>query len=189
MKSIFISILVVLLFSCNQNRTDNPYILIDTSFGNIELELFPKQAPKTVAAFLSYVDSGFYTNTSFYRVLKNEDLLPSENYGIIQGGVHPTIKTDKFIEHEPTSLTGLSHTDGVLSLASQGAGTASTEFFICIGSQSSFDAGNGGTKDNLGFPAFGTVVKGMKVVRKIQAANSNGELFIKKIVINKIERL
>jgi peptidyl-prolyl cis-trans isomerase A (cyclophilin A) len=189
MKNLFLSFSVLLLLSCSHKKTDNPYLLIDTSYGNIEVELFPKKAPKTVAAFLAYVDSGFYTNTSFYRVLKNEDLLPIDNYGIVQGGIHPTVKNVKFIEHEPTTITGLSHKDGMISLASQGAGTASTEFFICIGNQSNFDAGNNGTKDNLGFAAFGTVVKGMKVVRKIQAAKSNGDLFIEKIKINKIERL
>ncbi len=181
--------MILQILSCTQKKYDNPHVMIDTNYGEIELELFPKQAPKTVAAFLSYIDSGLYKNTSFYRVLKNEDLLEDDNYGIIQGGVYPNLKNVKPIEHEPTKLTGLSHTDGTISFASLGAGTATTEFFICIGNQTPFDAGNSGTTDKQGFAAFGTVIKGMRIVRKIQATKNTGDHIDEKIIINNIERL
>jgi peptidyl-prolyl cis-trans isomerase A (cyclophilin A) len=189
MKIIFYLLLILQLPSCTQKKYDNPHVIIDTNYGEIELELFPKQAPKTVAAFLSYVDNGLYKNTSFYRVLKNEDLLEDNNYGIIQGGVYPNLKNVKPIEHETTKLTGLSHTNGTISFASLGAGTATTEFFICIGNQTSFDAGNNGTVDKQGFAAFGTVLKGMRIVRKIQATKNTGDHIDEKIIINNIERL
>jgi peptidyl-prolyl cis-trans isomerase A (cyclophilin A) len=60
----------ILLISCGRPAYKNPHVIIKTQFGDIEVELFPEQAPRTVAAFLSYVDSGYYTNTSFYRMLK-----------------------------------------------------------------------------------------------------------------------
>lgn len=161
--------------------------------GDIEIELFPDKAPKTVAAFLSYVDSGFYKNSSFYRILKTDEMPTDFNTGIIQGGIYQSknyrIGKVKPIPHESTKQTGLSHLSGTISFASLGAGTATTEFFICIGDQTTFDAGNSGTTDGQGFAAFGQVFKGMSIVRKIQSQNSNGDRFVEKIDILSIERL
>ena len=192
MKKIFLILFASALFSCGHKNTGNPVVTINTNMGDIEVELFPKQAPKTVAAFLSYVDSGFYKNSSFYRVLKNEDMEPQYNSGIIQGGMASTNST-KYSEipgipHEPTSQTGLSHTDGTISLARTTPGTASTEFFICIGSQVQFDQGPAASGDGLGFAAFGRVIKGMPIVRKIQSQKNNGEAFNEQIKIKNIER-
>jgi peptidyl-prolyl cis-trans isomerase A (cyclophilin A) len=189
MKKLFFAILLSQIISCASNKNDNPHILIETNYGDIEAELYPKKAPKTVAAFLSYIDSGFYKNTSFYRVLKNEDLPMDINYGVIQGGIWPLEKNIKGVEHESTKLTGLTHTNGTLSLARTGIGTATTEFFICIGNETIFDAGNKGRQDTLGFAAFGKVIHGMDIARKIQAQKNNGENFITKIIINNITKL
>lgn len=182
-----------LLFSCTHPHYKNPHVVITTRLGDIEVELFPGKAPKTVAAFLSYVDKDFYKNSSFYRVLKSEEQPTNFNTGIIQGGIYQTndksIGNVKSIVHESTLITGLSHTDGVISFASLGAGTATTEFFICIGDQSPLDAGRSGTTDGQGFAAFGKVFKGMNTVRKIQNQNSHGDRFDEKIDILKIERL
>jgi peptidyl-prolyl cis-trans isomerase A (cyclophilin A) len=188
MKKLFFVLLVIQTISCTQKKYDNPHIVIDTNYGEIEAELYPKKAPKTVAAFLSYIDSGFYKNTTFYRVLKNEDLPMDINYGVIQGGVWPQKKNVVGVEHESTRLTGLTHTNGTLSLARTSVGTATTEFFICIGDETNFDAGNKGAYDTLGFAAFGRVVKGMDIVRKIQAQKNTGENFNTKIIINNIEK-
>jgi peptidyl-prolyl cis-trans isomerase A (cyclophilin A) len=189
MNKIVFAFLLVQIVSCNAEKYDNPHILIDTNYGDIEAELYPKKAPKTVAAFLSYIDSGFYKNTTFYRVLKNEDMPMDINYGVIQGGIWPLEKNIKGVEHESTRLTGLTHTNGTLSLARTSVGTATTEFFICIGDETIFDAGNKGAYDTLGFAAFGSVVKGMDIVRKIQAQKNTGEDFDTKININNIEKL
>ena len=77
---------VTFLCSCDQTVYKNPHVLIETRLGDIEVELFPDQAPKTVAAFLSYIDSGFYNGSSFYRVLKTDELPTETNTGLIQGG-------------------------------------------------------------------------------------------------------
>ena len=74
-----------LLLSCSPGK--NPHIIIKTNLGNIEAELYPDKAPKTAAAFLSYADSGFYKNSSFYRVLFIEAMASDYNTGIIQGGI------------------------------------------------------------------------------------------------------
>ena len=182
-----------LFLSCNQAEYKNPHIVIHTQLGDIEVELFPGQAPKTTAAFLSYIDSGFYTKTSFYRVLKTDEFPNPNNTGIIQGGMwqtNPEIKmTLAGIEHETTKQSGLTHQSGTISLARTTPGSANTEFFICIGDQSTLDFGRRGTEDGQGFSAFGTVFKGMDIVRKIQAKNSHGDRFDEKIEILKITRL
>jgi peptidyl-prolyl cis-trans isomerase A (cyclophilin A) len=179
---------VVLIFfaqSC-KSKSEFPVIKIISNYGDISIELYDKKAPITVASFLKNVEKGLYNNTSFYRVLKDEDADISNNYGIIQAGIWPKKDSINFLVHEPTNVTGLSHESGTISMASNGAGTATTEFFICIGNQKIYDANGGGTTDNKGFAAFGKVISGMDVVRTIQAQKNNGENFKEKIIINKI---
>jgi len=180
--------MLLVCLSCSQPHYKDPHVLITTTFGELELELFPGKAPKTVAAFLSFIDSGYYDNSSFYRVLKYDDQPPELNTGIIQGGIWQTNPAMKIqlagIPHESTRLSGLSHTDGTVSLARTDTGTATSEFFICIGDQSPLDAGRRGTADSLGMAAFGKVVKGMPVARKIQSRPSHGDHFDEKIIIS-----
>lgn len=188
-----IVIFVALAFCCcNHPHYKNPHVVIHTQEGDIELELYKDKAPKTVAAFLSYIDSGLYKNISFYRVLKSDESAANFNTGIIQGGIYgmksESIGKISTIPHEPTKQTGLSHTNGIISMASSGAGTATTEFFICIGDQSPFDAGRRGTVDGEGFAAFGKVFKGMNVVKKIQNLSSRGDRFDHPIEITSIKK-
>ncbi|MBK8611145.1 MAG: peptidylprolyl isomerase [Chitinophagaceae bacterium] len=116
-----ILVFTLFFYSCGHPHYKNPHVLIKTVRGDIELELFADQAPKTVAAFLSYVDSGYYNKTSFYRVLKDENLPAGNNFGVIQGGLWQTnpnkLITIAGIEHETTRQTGLSHLSGTVSLA------------------------------------------------------------------------
>ncbi len=193
MNKLFLFILFVFFIACNTKTYKNPHLLINTQLGDIEIELFPEQAPKTVSAFLSFVDSGFYNNSSFYRVLKTEELPTETNTGVIQGGIWQTNPQQKIllrgIEHETTKQTGISHQSGTISLARTTPGSANTEFFICIGDQTPLDFGRRGTEDGQGFAAFGKVFNGMDIVRKIQAQKSHGDKFDDKIEIYKIKRL
>ncbi|MEP7237148.1 MAG: peptidylprolyl isomerase [Ferruginibacter sp.] len=188
-----ILIIALLFLSCNQAAYKNPHIVINTQLGDIEVELLPDQAPKTVTAFLSYIDSGFYNKTSFYRVLKSEDGPAITNTGIIQGGMWQTNPTKKAtiagIEHETTKQSGLTHQSGTISLARLAPGSANTEFFICIGDKSPLDFGRRGTEDGQGYAAFGKVFSGMSIVRKIQGQKSHGDKFDEAIEIIKITRL
>ena len=93
------------------------------------------------------------------------------------------------VTHETTKQSGLTHESGTISLARLAAGTGNTEFFICIGDQSTLDAGRRGTEDGQGYAAFGKVFEGMPIVRKIQAQKSHGDKFDEKIEITKISRL
>ncbi len=189
MRIFFATLICLSFIACKSKSNETPHVLIVSPYGDIEIELYPKKAPKTVAAFLSYVNEGLYKNTSFYRVLKDEDLTQETNYGIIQGGIWPNKNDLLGVAHESTKLTGLTHESGTVSLARIVAGTATTEFFICIGDQRMFDEGGGTPDDKLGFAAFGKVVNGMDVVRKIQSAKSTGDKFDKIIEINDIKRL
>ncbi|MGB4845951.1 MAG: peptidylprolyl isomerase [Ferruginibacter sp.] len=193
MKKLLYLLTTVILLSCSQKKYTNPHILIETQLGDIEVELFPDKAPKTVAAFLSYIDSGYYKKASFYRVLKTDEFPNPANTGIIQGGIwqtNPSKKeTLKGIEHESTKQSGLTHQSGTVSLARTTPGSANSEFFICIGDQSPLDFGRRGTEDGQGFAAFGKVFEGMDIVRKIQAEKSHGDKFDNKIVIKSITRL
>lgn len=179
--------------ACSQPAYKNPHVLIQTQVGDIEVELYADNAPNTVAAFLSFIDSGYYDNTSFYRVLKTEDFSSITNTGIIQGGMWHTDRVKKLtipgIIHESTKQSGLTHESGTISLARLAPGTANTEFFICIGDQSPLDAGRRGTADGQGYAAFGKVFKGMALVRKIQGKRSVGDQFVERIEIRKISRL
>jgi peptidyl-prolyl cis-trans isomerase A (cyclophilin A) len=160
----------------------NPHVEIETKFGDIEIELFPDQAPKSVAAFLSFIDSGYYKKAAFYRVLRaDEQPMDAPKAELIQGGIWKTnykLTTSlPGIQHETTRQTKILHKNGVVSLARQAPGTANTEFFICVGDQPGFDYGGANNPDKQGYAAFGKVVKGMDVVRSIYDAPENdGEL-------------
>jgi peptidyl-prolyl cis-trans isomerase A (cyclophilin A) len=190
--SVFL-ISVVFFLSCGGNKSLYPHVKIKTAAGDIEVELYPSQAPKTVAAFLSYVDSSFYRNGSFYRVL-NDDNQPSNapKSELIQGGIwrsnHAKAASLQGVIHETTQQTHILHKDGVISLARTAPGTATTEFFICVGDQPGFDFGGDNNPDGQGYAAFGKVVRGMDIVRNIYARPENNQSFDPPIVINDIVR-
>lgn len=190
-KLLFCLAAAMLWLSCNHQYAQ-PHILISTEWGNIEVELYPDKAPKSVAAFLSYVDAGYYNNGAFYRILRNEDM-GGHGTGLIQGGTWSAdgrpVPAVPGIPHESTRQTGLSHTDGTISLARTKPGTAGTEFFICIGDQTQFDYGNDNGGDTEGFAAFGHVTDGMEVVKQIHKQPYTGEHFGKPILIKSIKRL
>ena len=139
-------------------------VAIETTAGTILVETDPR-APITAANFLRYVDGRRFDGTDFYRGM---DL--GEGYGLVQGGTaNARSRVLAPIAHEPTSATGLSHTDGALSMARRDPGTATGDFFIVVGDLPSLDAG-GSAPDDPGFAVFGHVVQGMDVVRRILAA-------------------
>jgi peptidyl-prolyl cis-trans isomerase A (cyclophilin A) len=91
---------------------------------------------------------------------------------VIQGGINPARASSAYaaIPLERTSLTGLSHVDGAISMARAGPDTARSDIFICVGDQKALDFGGARNADGQGFAVFGRVVAGMDVVRRIQAA-------------------
>lgn len=140
------------------------HVTLTTPLGAIVVALEIERAPVSARNFLRYVDARRFDGVGFYRAL---DL--GRGYGLIQAGTsgNPRI-TYPPIAHEPTSRTGLTHSDGAISFARATPGTAAGDFFIILGGLESLDAqpaGSGGDPD--GFAVFGHIVAGMEVVRAI----------------------
>lgn len=187
-------VILVVAFGCHTPHYTKPTVKIETYYGDIIIELYPEKAPKTVNAFLSFVDSGYYKNSSFYRVLKEEDQ-PSSAFRseLIQGGIYKSnpklLLQQQGVPLETTKETGLKHLDGTISLARTTPNSGSTEFFICVGDQPAYDYGGGANEDGQGYAAFGRVIKGMKVVRDIHKEPNSGTDFTPPIKIKNISWL
>jgi peptidyl-prolyl cis-trans isomerase A (cyclophilin A) len=142
-----------------------PRVVLQTGAGAITVELDRVNAPITSANFLKYVDQG-----RFDRAYK---LPVDRRLGLIQGGLSgKTAKLLPPIAHEPTSKTGLSHTDGAISMARTTPGTAQGDFFIIVGDLTTLDAN---AKDP-GYAVFGRVVEGMDIVNRILDAPTSPTL-------------
>ncbi|HWA60069.1 MAG TPA: peptidylprolyl isomerase [Caulobacteraceae bacterium] len=141
-------------------------VTLQTGQGPIVLELAGDRAPISVANFLRYVDTHRYDGSSFYRAVKAPG---APQFGLVQAGIRDGAKLLPPIAHESTLKTGILHKDGTISLARREQGTARSDFFVCVGDASYLDADPKAPGDNAGFAAFGHVVEGMDVVRKILA--------------------
>jgi peptidyl-prolyl cis-trans isomerase A (cyclophilin A) len=141
-----------------------------TDLGPIVIELYPDKAPISVANFLAYADQHLLDGGSFYRTVSPKNDNNPATISVIQGGLNRDDSPLPAIAHETTKVTGILHTDGVISMARDQPGTAGSEFFICIGPNPALDFGGARNKDGQGFAAFGKVVEGMDVVRKFHDA-------------------
>ncbi len=173
-------------------KTENPHVSIQTELGDIDVEIFVDRAPITAENFLRYVDQGRFKGASFYRVVSMDNQPNDEvKIEVIQGGLGFTEDATEFapIEHETTEKTGILHKEGVISMARLQPGTATSEFFICVGDQPELDFGGKRNPDGQGFAAFGKVVKGMDVVKKIHQQPSENQMLDPRITIHNIVRL
>ena len=162
---------------------------IETELGSIEILVDEERAPVTAANFLKYVDLGHYDGGQFHRTVRLDNQ-PHDKVRIevIQASVRDDKKEQDLppIPLERTGKTGLRHRDGTVSMARTRADSATSSFFICIGDQPSLDFGGARNPDGQGFAAFGQVVSGMDVVRKIQAASADGQTLKPPIGILKV---
>ena len=161
--------LIIFVHACESEK--KPIIIMETSLGTITLQLFPKKAPNTVKNFLSYIEQNRYNECHFYRVVHSNN--QPENkiiIEVIQGGlgIDKHSLELKSITHENTDQTNILHKNGTISMARLEPGTASSEFFICINDQPELDYGGKRNPDGQGFAAFGQVIKGMEIVKKIR---------------------
>jgi peptidyl-prolyl cis-trans isomerase A (cyclophilin A) len=150
-------------------QTELVPVAIDTSLGRIVIGLDKVHAPITTANFLHYVDTHRFDGETFYRSMHTPDAKGADG-GLIQAGVRSNaLKLYPPIAHEPTSQTGLHNIAGAISMANAGPGTARADFFILLSDMPGLDAGGYGGDAN-GFAAFGHVIEGMDVVKKIWAS-------------------
>lgn len=140
-------------------------VKLETSLGNIVIALDARRAPKTTENFLIYVDDGRLNDTTFYRAYRRKD---NARQGFVQGGIDTEARRVYFptVPLEPTDKTGLKHLDGTISMARHKDPDSGTgNFSIQVGPNPSLDAKPG----YPGYAAFGQVVAGMDVLKRILA--------------------
>lgn len=175
----------------DEKKSDRILVKIVTEKGDIIVELDAAKAPNTVANFLRYVDGKFYDGGRFHRTVKPDNQPDNKvKIEVIQAGINPAMAKKEFppIKLERTRDTKLAHKDGAISMARDGPDTATSDFFICIGDQPELDFGGKRNPDGQGFAAFGRVVKGMDVVKKIQAAPADRQALKPAVKIERIVR-
>ena len=185
---------IVALGACASGaaRPSLPHVLFTTGKGDIEIEVDTVRAPISGSNFLRYVDQGFYNGGRFHRTVRPDNQpQDSVRIAVIQAGVDPARARSGFppIPLERTSVTGLKHLDGSVSMARGGPDAATSSFFICIGDQPSLDFGGHRNMDLQGFAAFGRVVRGMDVVRDIQSGPANAQTLIQPVQITSARRI
>jgi len=181
-----LALCAVALLACSaaaaaqDKKADEVLVRIETALGSIDIAVDAKHAPITAANFLKYVDAKLFDGGRFHRVTRPDNYTPAPPdrpaMAIIQGGIDPARRSEGFpaIALERTSVTGLKHVVGTVSMARGAqADTARSDFFICLDEQPSLDFGGKRFDDAQGAAAFGRVVKGLDVVRRIQEQPTN----------------
>jgi len=166
-------------------------VVMQTDAGEIEVEIDSAHAPVTAANFLKYVDAGLYDGGRFHRTVRPDNQRDKPvKIAVIQGAADASRKSEFFpaIPLERTNKTGLAHKDGTISMARDGPDTATDDFFICVGDQPELDFGGKRNPDGQGFAAFGRVVRGMDVVRRIQESPAQGETLQPPVKIHSVRR-
>lgn len=167
-----------------------PQVKIETAMGNIIVETDTINTPITAKNFLKLVESGVMNDAVFYRVVRMDNQPDNKiKIEVIQGGLFADDEIAKYkpVPHETTQMTGLKHLNGTISMARVEPGTASTEFFICVGNQPELDFGGNRNADGQGFAAFGKVISGMNVVRKIQQQKDERQILAEPVRISRME--
>jgi len=150
-------------------------VVLETGLGSIVAEIDVVKAPATAQNFLRYVDGKFYDGGMVNRAVRPDNTVRHDvEIQVIQFQIDPARRREQFppIAMERTSVTGLRHVNGALSMARSGPDTATASFSIVIGDQPEMDFGGKRNADGQGFAVFGRVVSGMDIVAKIQAAHT-----------------
>jgi peptidyl-prolyl cis-trans isomerase A (cyclophilin A) len=191
MNKTILLILYTFLYSCSPLNGQSVKIEMTTAYGSIITELYPEKAPITCENFLKYIRANKLDSLHFYRVVRMDNQPHNEvKIEVVQGGLGDyAVSQFPPIAHETTKKTGILHKDGVISMARWKPGTATSEFFICIGDQPELDFGGLRNPDGQGFAAFGKVVQGMDIVKKIQQMEDQSQMLIDVVEINSIRIL
>lgn len=169
------------------------WVQVQTDLGAFVIAVHPAIAPLTVANFLAYVDAGALDQASVYRIVtlgnqpEGAPKIQVVQWGLNSSPSRPLRRPP--ILHESTLETGLRHRDGTVSMARLGVGTASSDFFICLGAQPELDHGGRRQPDGQGFAAFGQVVQGMEVVRALHARGGTQAFLPAPLPIRRVNRV
>jgi peptidyl-prolyl cis-trans isomerase A (cyclophilin A) len=196
MRAVLFRLLALSLLGGGVTAQSQPVVVrLVTSAGDITIEVDTAHAPVTASNFLKYVDGGFYSNGRFHRATREDNYvvnLPNRPLlECIQAGIDPEKKAHAFppIPLERTSLSGLKHVVGTVSMARGAADSATSDFFILLNDQPSLDYGGKRFDDDQGAAAFGRVIAGMDVVRKIQQQPTKGQSLEPPIAIISARRM
>jgi peptidyl-prolyl cis-trans isomerase A (cyclophilin A) len=162
-------------------RDPLPIVVLETETGTIALEIETRRAPITAANFMKYVREGFYDGGEFHRAVRpDNEMRKDAPIQVVQARINPARASAEFppIRLERTTVTGITHQNATVSMArdvtptSPGPDTATSGFFITIGDQPTLDFAGGRSPDGQGFAAFGRVLEGMDVVKRIQMSHT-----------------
>jgi peptidyl-prolyl cis-trans isomerase A (cyclophilin A) len=167
-------------------------VRMETALGVIEIEVDRANAPITAANFLKYVEAGHYDGGRFHRTVRLDNQPDNPvKIEVVQAGVDPRREREAWapIQLERTRDTGLKHRNGTVSMARDGPDSATSDFFVCIGDQPELDFGGRRNPDGQGFAAFGRVVRGMDVVRRIQGSPADHQGLTPPVAIQSARRV
>jgi peptidyl-prolyl cis-trans isomerase A (cyclophilin A) len=167
---------------------------VETEAGTFVVEVDPEVAPVTVANYLAHVDRKLLDGGAVYRVvtLANQAAETRQKIEVVQWGRNrPDGQAPPLppIVHETTQQSGLRHLDGTISMARAQPGSATAEYFVCVGAQPELDFGGGRNPDGLGFAAFGRVVEGMDVIRALHARGEADQYLAQPIRVRSVRRV
>jgi len=166
---------------------------VDTEAGSFVVEVDPEVAPVTVANYLAHVDRKLLDGGAVYRIVTLANQAPETRHKIevLQWGMNrPDGQAPPLppIVHETTRQSGLRHLDGTVSMARAQPGSATAEYFVCVGDQPELDFGGGRNPDGLGFAAFGRVVAGMDVIRALHARAEADQYLAQPVRVRSVRR-
>ena len=167
-----------------------PKVAFDTPFGTLIVEIDTIAAPVTAANFFRYLDAGAYNNAQFHRTVTPTNQPESEiRIGVIQGSARAGAQQHPPIPLERTTVTGLRHLNGTISMARSTADSATNQFFLCIGDQPELDFGGRRNPDGQGFAAFGRLLSGWLVLQQLQSSPASGQTLTPPVPITRARRL
>ena len=187
-----VGLILACIFAIAPSAAQNPVVRIETKLGSITVEIDQKHAPITARNFLRYVDAGRYSGGHFHRTVTMQNQPDKKiKIQVIQAGVNPKFEKEDFppIPLERTNHTRLNHLAGTISMARDGPDTATSDFFICVTNEPELDFGGKRNPDGQGFAAFGHVIHGMDVVKRIQQSHAVKQALEPPIEIISISRV
>jgi peptidyl-prolyl cis-trans isomerase A (cyclophilin A) len=169
-----------------------------TELGDLVMQVYVERAPRSGGAFLRCVAEARFAGARFVRAVRADNDHGTPKIAVIQAAIAAASAAELSVEHESTAATGIRHTHGAVSLGRREPGAASpTQFFICVGDQPALDCGGGRAPDGQGFAAFGRIVEGIEVVRRIhgrptvaEAADPylRGQMMAESVAIHSVRR-
>ncbi|MFA6117453.1 MAG: peptidylprolyl isomerase [Sphingomonas sp.] len=171
-------------------RPEPPLIVgIETSAGLIKAQVAYRKAPITACNFLRYVRAGAFDGGAFFRTVRSDHVVGNPvPIDVIQVRTRAGEEEDLFgpIPLERSSVTGLGHVSGALSMARWGPDTATSSFSIVVKASPEMDFGGRRNKDGQGFAVFGQVIAGAPVLRAIHYGKAQGETLVPPVTIRRI---